>query len=69
MQSGKELSEEEIHYCDNSHAMFNDKRLYKGEKTQQDNKVTESISDESNAQKDWPRKRFQMDKMKPTNQL
>ena len=41
--------------------MFNDQRLYKGEKTQQDHEVTESISDESKAQKDWPRKRFQMD--------
>ena len=41
--------------------MFNDQRLYKGEKAQQDHEVTESISDESKAQKDWPRKRFQMD--------
>ena len=40
--------------------MFNDQRLYKGEKTQQDHKVTESISDESKAQKDWLRKCFQM---------
>ena len=60
LQSGKELSKEETHYCDNSHAMFNDQRLYKGEKTQQDHEVMESISDESKAQKDWPRKRFQM---------
>ena len=37
-------------------------RLYKGEKTQQDHEVMESISDESKAQKDWPRKCFQKDK-------
>ena len=61
-QSSKELSEEETHYCNDSHARFNDQRLYKGEKTQQDNEATESISDESKAQKDWPRKCFQMDK-------
>ena len=61
-QSSEELSEEEIHYCDESHAMFNDQRLYKGEKTQQGNAVTKSISEESKAQKDWPRKHFQMDK-------
>ena len=42
--------------------MFNDQRLYKGEKTQQDHEFTESISDESKAQKDWPRKCFQKDK-------
>ena len=41
--------------------MFNDQRLYKGEKAQQGNKVTESISDKSKAQKDWPRKRIQID--------
>ena len=45
--------------------MFNDQRLYKGEKTQQDHEATESISDESKAQKDWPRKRLQMDKKDP----
>ena len=60
-QSSEELSEEEIHYCDKSHATFNDQRLYKGEKTQQGNKVTESIRDKSKAQKDWPRKCFQID--------
>ena len=35
-QSSEELSEDEIHHCDESHAMFDDQRLYKGEKTQQD---------------------------------
>ena len=62
VQSSKELSEEEIHYCDKSHATFNDQRLYKGEKTQQGNEVMKSISDTSKAQKDWPRKCFQIDK-------
>ena len=38
--------------------MFNDQRLCKGEKTQQ------SISDKSKAQKDWPRKHFQIDENK-----
>ena len=41
--------------------MFNDQRLYKGEKTQQGNEVMESISDKSKVQKDWPRKSFQID--------
>ena len=65
MKPGKELSVEETHYCDDSHTMFNDQRLYKGEKTQQDHKAMESISDESKAQKDWPRKCFQMDEKEP----
>ena len=67
-KTGEVLSEEETHYCNNSHTMFNDQRLYKGEKTQQDHKAMESISDESKAQKDWPRKCFQMDKKEPYNQ-
>ena len=61
MQSGEELNKEETHYCDDSHATFNDQRSYKGEKTQQDHEATETISDESKVQKDWPRKHFQMD--------
>ena len=65
VKAGEELSEEETHYCDNSHTTFNDQRLYKGEKTQQDHDAMESISDESKAQKDWPRKRFQMDEKEP----
>ena len=60
-QSSEELSEGEIHYCDESHTMFNDQRLYKGEKTQQGNEVTENTSDKSKTQKDWPRKCFQID--------
>ena len=62
MQSGEELSEEETQLCDDSHAIFNDQRLCKGEKTQQDHEATETISYESKAQKDWRRKCFQMDK-------
>ena len=54
VKPGEELSKEETHYCDDSHTMFNDQRLYKGEKTKQDHEATESISDESKAQKDWP---------------
>ena len=60
-QSSKELSEDEIHHCDESHAMFNDQRLYKGEKTQQDDEVMKSISGTSKGQKDWPRKHSQID--------
>ena len=63
-QSSKELSSKDICYCDESHTMFNDQRLYNREKTQQGNEVTESFSDKSKAQKDWPRKRFQMDENK-----
>ena len=62
---GEESSVEETHCCNNSHATFNDQRPYKGEKTQQDHDATESISDESKAQIDWPRKRSQMDEKEP----
>ena len=41
------------------------KGFTKGEKTQQDHEVMESFSNESKAQKDWPRKGFQMDKNEP----
>ena len=61
----EELGKEETHYCNDSHTTFNDQSLYKGEKTQQDHKAMESISDESKAQKDWPRKCLQMDKKEP----
>ena len=44
---GEELNEEETHYCDDSHVTFNDQRLYKEERTQQDHEATETISDES----------------------
>ena len=64
-KTGKELSVEETHYCNDSHTMFNNQRLYKGEKTQQDHEATESISDKSKVQNNWPRKRFQMDEKEP----
>ena len=63
-QSSEERSEEEIHYCDESYAMFNDQRPYREEKTQQGSEVMKRISDASKAQKDWPRKRFQIDENK-----
>ena len=63
-KTSKELSEDEIHCCDESHAMFDDQRLYKGEKTQQDGKVTKSVSVTSEAQKNWPRKCFQINENK-----
>ena len=64
-KTAEELSKEETHYHNDSHTTFNDQSLYYGEEIQQDHEVTESISDESKAQKDWPRKRFQMDKIEP----
>ena len=33
-QTSEELSEDEIHHCDESHTAFDDQRLYKGERTQ-----------------------------------
>ena len=59
-QTTEEHSENEIYRCDESHAMLNDQRLYKGEKTQQDGDSTKSVSVTSEAQKNWPRKRFQI---------
>ena len=61
---GKELSEEEPHYCNDSHTMFNDLTLYKGEKTQQDHEAMESISDE----KTGPENAYRWTKKNPTNQ-
>ena len=63
VQTSKELSEDEIHHCDESRAMFNDQRLYKGEKTQQDDEVTKSIS------VTCPENTFRLTKTKTTNQL
>ena len=60
-QTSKELSEDEIHHCDASHATFDDERLYKGEQTQQDDEGMTSVSVTSKVQKNWPRKRFQID--------
>ena len=64
-KSGEEPSVEETHYYNDSHTKFNDQRLYNREETQQEHEATKSISDESKAQKDWPRKCFQMDEKEP----
>ena len=63
-QTSEELGEDEIHCCDKSHAMFDAQRIYKGEKTQQDGEVMKSVSVTSKAQKNWPRKRFQINENK-----
>ena len=47
-----------------SHVTFYDLRLYKGEKTQQDRDNMTSVSGSSEVQKNWPRKRFQINKNK-----
>ena len=62
-QTSEEHNEKEmIDLCDESHTMFNDLRLYKGEKTQQDCDDTTSVSVSSEAEKNWPRKHFQINK-------
>ena len=63
-KTSEELSEDEIHDCDESHATFNEQRLYKGEKEQKDcyDMMSESVS--SKAQKNWTRKRFQINENK-----
>ena len=64
-KTSEEHSEKEtIDLCDESHAMFDDLRLYKGEKTQQDCNDKMSVSVSSKAQKNWPRKCFQINKNK-----
>ena len=55
---------ETINHYDESHATFDDLWLYKGEKTQQDYDDMKSISVTSEAQKNWPRKCFQINKNK-----
>ena len=54
--SGKEV----IDLCDESHVMPSDLRLYNGQREQKDcyDMMSESVSDE--AQKNWPRKSFQI---------
>ena len=65
LKPDEELSEEETHYCNDSHATFDDQRLYKGAKTQQDHEAMGSISDGNKAKKDWPRKCLQMNEKEP----
>ena len=53
-----------INLCDESHAMLDDLRLYKGEKAQQYYDDMNSVSASSEVQKNWPRKHFQINKNK-----
>ena len=65
MQTSEEYSEKEmIDLCNESHDTLSDQRLYKGEKTQQVHNDTKSGSVSSKAQKNWPRKHFQINKNK-----
>ena len=50
--------------CNESHVTLNDPRLYKGETAQQDCDNMKSVSVSSEVQKNWPRKRFQINKNK-----
>ena len=59
-QSEKEMTE--LH--DESHVTLSDQRLYKGEKAQQDHDDMMSVSVSSEAQENWPRKCFQINKNK-----
>ena len=64
-QTSEEHSEKEtINLCDESHAMFDDPRLYKGDTAQQDCNDTKSVSVSSEMQENWPRKCFQINKNK-----
>ena len=65
MQTSEENSEKElIDHCNESHVMLSDLRLYNGEKEQKDcyDMMSESVS--SKAQKNWPRKSFQINEDK-----
>ena len=65
VQTSEEHSEKEmIDLYDESHVTLDDPRLYKGEKAQQDRDDTMSVSVSSKAQKNWPRKCFQINKKK-----
>ena len=60
-QTSEEHSEKEmIDLCDESHVMPDDLRLYKEEKAQQDCGDMTSVSVSGEVQKNWPRKRFQI---------
>ena len=64
-QTSEEHSEKEmINLCNESHVMLDDLRLYKGEKAQQDHDDTMSLSVSSEAQKNCPRKCFQINENK-----
>ena len=64
-QTSEEHSwKEMMNLCNESHAMLDDLRLYKGEKAQQDYDDMNSVIVSSEAQKNWPRKHFQINKNK-----
>ena len=69
VQSSKELSEEEIHYCDESHAMINDPRLIKGGKHNKVMKLQKKSVMQAKHRKTGPENVSRSTKMKPTNQL
>ena len=65
MQTSEENSEKEmIDLCNESHVTLSDLRLHKGEKAQKDHDdmTIESVSSE--AQKNWPRKKIQINENK-----
>ena len=65
VQTSEEHSEKEmIDHYDESHVTLNDPRLYKAETAQQDCDNTKSVSVSSEAQKNWPRKCFQINENK-----
>ena len=65
MQTSEEHSEKEIiDHCDESHVMLSDLRPYKGEKAQKNRDDMTSVSVSCEAQKNWPRKSFQINKNK-----
>ena len=68
-QTSEEHSEKEtINLCNESHATFDDLRLYKGEKTKQDCDDTMSVSVSCEAQKTGPENASRSMKTKITNQ-
>ena len=65
MKSVEELNKDGTYHHNDSHTTFTDQQLYCEEGIPQDHEVTESTSDEIKAQKDWPRKCYQMDEQEP----
>ena len=69
MKPGEELSEEKTHYCDDTHAMFNDQRLYKGEKKNKITKLRKVSVMKARHRKTGPENASRWTKKNPTNQL
>ena len=64
-KTSEEHSEKEmINLCNESHVMLDDPRLYNRESAQQDRDDMMSVSVSSEAQKNWHRKHFQINKNK-----